>query len=608
MITGYPLFLALSNAAPDFRQEETGSTAPPASTRPPSSLSHPLRFPADAVFTTVPWDSSESQHPDKASIVSRQQVNNKDAHVVLAADREELAALDESLRTGRADGFDVMLCSRFKPGDYEEFLSGQIPLHLMQPIAVYHEDDEVDGGGGGGGVTGGSDRTKPSQDSPGETESDTVSLVMRPMNNYSVNLVGGVVVTVHRGTVDNGNFKENAELYGQEYVRAMQERLKTEGPGSLARLAPKNASFTNREVLVDEGLQALARANIRGLESHPDQLLRFTQQDYSELDVAFPYGRGFYYLFDPKWTREEAAIALRELLASPYFKEDTRMIQVSLWYSADTWASVDIAVLFSVEISQNGFCFPHWGFRAIPIHSLKIADVCILVLYGVWGTQALVQVWKIMRLCCLRMCCSLYMTNVWNWWDWINFATFLLFSLRYYQIHRETQTWHPSAAGDCYMTSIAHVQVHVWQKVRTSYFTQFGIMMAITCWRSLKYLQLSPVLLVPKLALSRGGSEILAMLIVFMIMTLGFGWLFHVKYYMHPEFSSVTSSCLSLLCIITQTLDPDQFFSEDGFGKDYTKEGKLMAAVFTFVCSFILLNIFIGIMTCHYVSVQEQYG
>ena len=455
---------------------------------------------------------------------------------------------------------------------------------------------------------------KPARDPPFEEPTNPAEdwmdcpKVMRPMNNYSVNLVGGVVVTVHRGTVNNGNFKENAELYGQEYVRAMQERLKTEGPGSLARLAPKNASFTNREVLVDEGLQALARANIRGLESDPDQLLRFTQQDYSELDVAFPYGRGFYYLFDPKWTREEAAIALRELLASPYFKEDTRMIQVSLWYSADTWASVDIAVLFSVEISQNGFCFPHWGFRAIPIHSLKIADVCILVLYGVWGTQALVQVWKIMRLCCLRMCCSLYMTNVWNWWDWINFATFLLFSLRYYQIHRETQTWHPSAAGDCYMTSIAHVQVHVWQKVRTSYFTQFGIMMAITCWRSLKYLQLSPVLLVPKLALSRGGSEILAMLIVFMIMTLGFGWLFHVKYYMHPEFSSVTSSCLSLLCIITQTLDPDQFFSEDGFGKDYTKEGKLMAAVFTFVCSFILLNIFIGIMTCHYVSVQEQYG
>ena len=99
--------------------------------------------------------------------------------------------------------------------------------------------------------------------------------------------------------------------------------------------------------------------------------------------------------------------------------------------------------------------------------------------------------------------------------------------------------WEDSVLGDCEMMNIAYVQSKVWQRVKASYTWQFAFMMAITFWRTVKYLQVSPLVNAPKTAISSGSSEMLALFIVYALLSLGFGWIFYVNFYMRSALTSI---------------------------------------------------------------------
>ena len=132
--------------------------------------------------------------------------------------------------------------------------------------------------------------------------------------------------------------------------------------------------------------------------------------DTSELGVSYPFGRGFHYRLDPFLTQREAKIAMDELFESPFFNishSNVRMLHVSAMYSASNFTNVQISVLFSIEITEQGFIFTHWKARAIPTSGLFVVDTCIFMLLGIWGLQGVTELWKIIRLCQAKSFCKM---------------------------------------------------------------------------------------------------------------------------------------------------------------------------------------------------------
>lgn len=101
-------------------------------------------------------------------------------------------------------------------------------------------------------------------------------------------------------------------------------------------------------------------------------------------------------------------------------------------------------------------------------------------------------------------------------------------------------------------------------------------------------------------------NQIVALTVVVIIVLWGFAWIFHAQYSHLTEFSNMTTSMISLICIMCGSLDPSDIFV--GYGKGYKQEGQLLSASFIFVNSFILLNIFISIMCTQYEEAQKIYG
>ena len=164
--------------------------------------------------------------------------------------------------------------------------------------------------------------------------------------------------------------------------------------------------------------------------------------------------------------------------------------------------------------------------------------------------------------------------------DWANIICYALFTYRYF--YREpTRIWDPGVNGDCYFQSHAYAYANVWQRVYGSYKWQFGFMLAFTFWRTCKFLQLVPIVVVPFKALVNALSEVFALLAVFIVMTIGFAWVFQAEYAHMEEFSTIIASIISLLSILCFVLDPSDTFV--GYGKSYTARAQIICAGYILV-------------------------
>eukprot|EP00947_MAST-08B_sp_MAST-8B-sp1_P003541 g3541.t1 len=307
-------------------------------------------------------------------------------------------------------------------------------------------------------------------------------------------------------------------------------------------------------------------------------------------------------------TYDEASIFVNELFRSGFFNPTTRMVHVALLYSGGRgdvgWKSAQTAVLFSVELSMTGFLFPHWMFVAWDNDSETVVTVAVAVLGIVYFIQLLNEVYEIVsNLRHGRF--GGYLTSLWNYVDWGSMLCYALFLMRYYY-RTPKRIWDQSIDGDCDLMSVAYVEANVWQRVRGSYAWQLAFMLAFTFWRTFKFLQISPALMVAFSAVSHGAAEIIALIIVFIIMSFGFAWIFHCNYSHITEFSNITNTLISLLSILCGSLDPYLLF--DGFGKRYEQVGQMTSAFYVLIMDFILLNIFISIITTHYIASIQQYG
>ena len=56
-------------------------------------------------------------------------------------------------------------------------------------------------------------------------EWNTCHKVFRPVNDFGMNLVGGIAITVQRGTVGEGTFTEFKTPHAQNYLKVRRERL-----------------------------------------------------------------------------------------------------------------------------------------------------------------------------------------------------------------------------------------------------------------------------------------------------------------------------------------------------------------------------------------------
>ena len=81
-----------------------------------------------------------------------------------------------------------------------------------------------------------------------------------------------------------------------------------------------------------------------------------------------------------------------------------------------------------------------------------------------------------------------YLASMWNWIDWANIVIYFMFASQYIIGTSETK-WHPSVDGNCYLQANAFVQGTVWKRVNESYAWLLAFTLAITFWRTLKFLQ-----------------------------------------------------------------------------------------------------------------------
>ena len=420
-------------------------------------------------------------------------------------------------------------------------------------------------------------------------------LVKRPFGDYGMVLNGGIMVSQSRGKVKAGSFKADNNPFGEAWVSSVESSSAAASSAAACPCrvcpcsdhVPKNQSFNFLKIL------------------KTDFLTIPWGTDDSELGVKFPFGEGFHYRFAPDMSEAAAKQALQEFWSSGFIGPDSRMVHVTMWYEVE-WARVEVAIMFSIEISMAGFLFPHWTFKSLERSEDDTVWILIYVLGAVYGIQFFKECWEIFGTCVNKVFCSEYLSEIWNYIDWANMAFFAYFVLKYKLSHEQQLPDAPDIADSCYMKTVAFVESNVYQKVKGSYSFQLAFFLALTIWRTLKYLQLSPALVVPFKALTNSVKEILALLVVLGIVMFGFAWIFHAKYNHLTEFHNMTTALMSLICIMCGSLDPSELF--DGYGRTYKAEGQIVSAAFVFVNSFILLNVFISIMCTQYEKAQKIYG
>ena len=91
-----------------------------------------------------------------------------------------------------------------------------------------------------------------------------------------------------------------------------------------------------------------------------------------------------------------------------------------------------------------------------------------------------------------------YLGNYWNYIDWTFVMSVAYFCYRYWGNHKTLKNWQPHISSNptCEQRSLAFVEGTVWQNAAQSYSWQLAIIFCVTVWRTLKYLQISPALLV----------------------------------------------------------------------------------------------------------------
>ena len=107
-----------------------------------------------------------------------------------------------------------------------------------------------------------------------------------------------------------------------------------------------------------------------------------------------------------------------------------------------------------------------------------------------------------------RQFVSEYLGDLWNWFDWFNVFGYTTFVLRYWFNTVGPAVFEPAIIGDCWAMTVGWVEGYVHSRVLNSYSLQLAFLLAMTFWRTLKYLQISPALMVPFKALINGGREV----------------------------------------------------------------------------------------------------
>ena len=325
------------------------------------------------------------------------------------------------------------------------------------------------------------------------------------MNDFGINLVGGIAITVQRGTVDEGTFTEFKTPHAENYLEVRRERL-AHSFDTFSHPAPRFAKYATPEFPEDDAIYAAGKDAFRNI----DLLNRDITHDFgqmfggtvlsvveSELGMQFPFGTGYHFRFQPTWNRTQARTAVRELFASPFF-DDARMIQVSMLYDAHEWASADDAVHFTLEVTTHGIIFPAWSFRSTTTDISPACVVAFNVLAIAFAVQGVVEVWKAIRYYSAGTFAKLYLRDTWNVMTWVNFFMFIVFYFRFYRVHHFTPELNKGIKSDalaaankyggpgCEDVNIAYVAAQVQLKVTGSYFMQLGVFFMITTFRTLK--------------------------------------------------------------------------------------------------------------------------
>ena len=148
-------------------------------------------------------------------------------------------------------------------------------------------------------------------------------------------LVQGITVHQIRGKISSGQLSPaqgEEDDFGMDWVQkneaivAAADRegvpngeLKCEKVGSTsmyrcnasavarARLGPKRHSFQHNKIW------------------SPGKSTNLFQMVQSQFRVTYPFGSGYHYQLDVNLTRDEAAVALEELIKSPFFDHNSRM-------------------------------------------------------------------------------------------------------------------------------------------------------------------------------------------------------------------------------------------------------------------------------------------
>ena len=72
-----------------------------------------------------------------------------------------------------------------------------------------------------------------------------------------------------------------------------------------------------------------------------------------------------------------------------------------------------------------------------------------------------------------------------------------------------------------------------------------------------------------------GGSEVLAVVAMTVIMVAGFAWMFHLHYSYLSEFATWETTVASLFSVAMGTINVDRFFREGSFGRAYLQQAQV---------------------------------
>ena len=277
----------------------------------------------------------------------------------------------------------------------------------------------------------------------------------------------------------------------------------------------------------------------------------------AESGLSYPFGRGFHFFVPANNTQAQAAASVQGLFGAGFFDNQTRIVFVSAVLSQKSSTPVvanpatgrsrgvvDVGLIFKVELTPAGHAFPSYQMATLDTDLQSQADVYIIILATLAAIQLAQELIEILSTLCQRKFFSEYLLSYWNWVDLTFITSVALLSYLYYFNHPGTSTYYqpwdprqpaeadsgglaPTSCNTHYSSAVAG---KAFRMNYMSYTLELAVVAATLIWRSLKYLQLSPALLVPFRAMEKSFRETLAFCLTFLIMNVGFAWIFHALY------------------------------------------------------------------------------